>query len=366
LPPVDGELAGELNATILGGAPRLKWNLKLGTPKPRERAVEFSVDGYGFRLRGDARLDPMGEGAWRISEAEINLNEWAGWLAPHLAPQVASMSIGGTLAFEGEGTWRGGELGGRARVSLRNGRIDDAKHKVLLEGITCDIEIVDIAKHRTAPAQVLTFTGGHYDVILLGNGRFEFALDGDKATLSRATVSLFGGELSATGVTFSTKRPEFTASAQVSGFDLGQLLFLFPALLSRASGRLDGYVDLTRDSRGIAIGAGFLGLREGQTAELQLHPTPGILSSALPPAIAKVYPGIAKVEREGIPMLAEVLQIRFVPERDELGRSAWIHVAGRPVDPGFEGPIDLMINVRGPLEQVINFGATSALRLMGR
>jgi hypothetical protein len=94
-------------------------------------------------------------------------------------------------------------------------------------------------------------------------------------------------------------------------------------------------------------------------------PSPGILSASLPPQINKIYPGIAKVERDGIPMLAENLELRFVPEKDELGRTAWIRIAGRPVDPGFKGPIDLAVNIRGPLDQVLNEGTEVGLHLMG-
>jgi hypothetical protein len=365
LPPVDGELSGELNAVILGGAPKVKWTLKLGTPRPRERTVEFTLEGYGLKVKGDAHVDPLGEGEWRITEQEINLGEWVGWLAPQLGPVMTGVTIGGTLTLKGEGTWRGGKLGGRAELTLRDGRLDLPKRKVLLEGIACTLVIEDLAAPRTAPSQVLTWQSGHYDVVALGAGRFEFGLDGDKATLSRATIAAFGGELSITGVTFSTKKPEFTASAQVTGFDVGQLVFLLPRVLASAKGKLDGYMDLARSSQGISIGAAYLGLRPGETAEIQFVPSPGILSASLPPQINKIYPGIAKVERDGIPMLAENLELRFVPEKDELGRTAWIRIAGRPVDPGFKGPIDLAVNIRGPLDQVLNEGTEVGLHLMG-
>jgi hypothetical protein len=124
-------------------------------------------------------------------------------------------------------------------------------------------------------------------------------------------------------------------------------------------------MELARTSQGIAIGGAYLGLRKGETAEIQFVPTPGILSASLPPQINKVYPGIAKVESEGIPMLAESLELQFAPEKDSLGRTAWVHLAGRPVDPGFKGPIDFTMNIRGPLEEVLNQSTEVGLHLMG-
>jgi len=184
--------------------------------------------------------------------------------------------------------------------------------------------------------------------------------------IALARIAVFGGELAVRSVEFSTKKAEFTASAQMTGVDLGKMIFLLPEILTQASGRLDGYMDLTRDATGIAIGEGYLGLRQGVPAMLHFVPRPGVLSAALPPAINKLYPGILQMETAGIPLQAEELQIRFVPRGDEEGRTAWVHLAGRPVDPAFQGPIDLTLNVRGPLDEVFNAGANSTLRLMGR
>jgi hypothetical protein len=366
LPPLDGELSGEFNALLLGGAPKVKWTLTLRTEKPRERSVEFSIEGHGVRLRGDARVDPVGEGVWRLAEAEIDLGVWFGWLAPRIYPDIGDLTISGQVSLSGEGTWRDGVLGGRAKVALRDGRIDNPARKAVFEGVAFSVVLEDLLGRRTAPSQVFTWTSGRYDAVELGAGRIEFTLDGDKVNIALATIAVFGGELAVREVEFSTRRPEFSASAQMTGIDVGELVFLVPKILTHATGRLDGYVDLTRDLKGISVGAGYLGLREGVVATLRFVPRPGILSAALPPAINKLYPGIAEMETAGIPLIADELQLKFVPEGDEERRTAWVHLAGRPADPMFKGPIDLSVNVRGPLDQVFNAGANSALRLIGR
>jgi hypothetical protein len=366
LPPLDGELEGEINPLLLGGAPRVKWKLNLRTERPRERTVEFLLEGHGLRLRGDVRVNPVLEGSWRLAEAEVDLGVWFGWLAPRVAPEYGNLTVGGVCTASGEGTWLGGELAGRASVSLREGLFENPVKKVRLEGLAFSVTMEDLHARRTAASQILTWTGGHYDIVPLGAGRIEFQLNGEQVTIAQAAIAVFGGELAVRSVAFSTSRPEFSVSAQMSGVDVGQLLFLLPKILSQASGRLDGYVDLARDAKGIAIGEGYLGLREGEKAQLKFRPSPGVISAALPPAINKLYPGLGQMETGGIPMEAEVLQIRFVPRGDEEHRTAWVHIAGRPVDPSFTGPIDLTVNIRGPLDEVFNTGANSALRLMGR
>src|SRR5688572_28667817 len=88
LPPLDGELSGVLNVPILDRAPQLKWTVAIRTEKPRERSVELVFEGEGARVRGEAQLDPVGEGTWRIVEAEINIAEWFR-VAPLFAAEMA-------------------------------------------------------------------------------------------------------------------------------------------------------------------------------------------------------------------------------------------------------------------------------------
>ncbi|WP_414664188.1 intermembrane phospholipid transport protein YdbH family protein [Horticoccus sp. 23ND18S-11] len=369
LPPLDGNLAGEFLLGPAGVVPELKWTVTLQAARPRERAIAFSLEGPGFKVRGDAVLDPRGEGAWRIDEAEIDLAEWFSWVAPHVAPEFAAAAVTGTLRLNGAGTWQGGVLGGRATVSLRDGKVDDVAHKVLLEGISVDVEISDLAARRTEPAQVFTWRSGRYDVVALGVGRIEFALEGDQVRVNEAAIDVFGGELTVPSLVMSTKRPEFDVIARMNGVAVDQMLFLLPPILAEAKGRLDGDVALRRDATGIQIGNGRLSLRQGETADLRLAVKPGWLSTSLPPEIVKYFPGFKKMENGEIPIRARVLDVTLTPRGDAQGRTAWVHLAGGPNDPELTAPIDANVNVRGPLEELVKIGAdlgtNSRLRFSG-
>jgi hypothetical protein len=361
LPPLDGELAGVLSVPVLDRAPKLNWTLAVRTKKPRERTVEFVVQGEGARVRGEARLDPAGEGTWRVSEAEINVTEWFR-VAPLFASDMAGAGAGGTLSFTGEGTWRSGVIDGKATFSLREGRIDDPKHKILLEGISVDVEFTDLATLRTAPEQVFTWRSGRYDVVPLGVGRIEFEMDRDEVRVTSSLIDVFGGELQVGSLVMSTLRPEFSVDARMIGVDVDQVLFLLPPVLASARGQLDGHVALTRDDSGIKIGAGTLSLRPGETAELRLAPTPGLLSASIPATVLQHYPGLRKIETGETPLRAETLEVTFTPEGDADGRTASVHIVGGPADPNLKAPIHLQVNVRGPLQSLIKFGTNSRLR----
>jgi hypothetical protein len=369
LPPLDGELSGVFSASVPGDSPSVKWKLTVRTEKPLERTVEIQVEGRGMRLKGDARLNPMGEGSWRIAEAEIDLAEWFGWLAPRWVPDLAAATASGTLRVNGEGTWLGGVLGGTASFSLREGRIDDPARQVLLEGISVDVAVADLAARRTEPEQVFTWRSGRYNGIPIGVGRIEALLDGEEIRVNNAAIDVFGGELRVGSLVMSTRKPEFSVTGQMNGVEVGQILFLLPPVLSEARGRLDGSVELSRDASGIQIGDARLTLRQGETADLRLAIKPGWLSTALPPEILKYFPGFRKIETGEIPIRARVLEITMTPLGDEQGRTAWVHLAGGPSDPELTAPIDTTINVRGPLEQLVKIGAelgtNSRLRFSG-
>lgn len=357
LPPLDGELSGRFSATVLGGAPELEWKLQVRSAQAFERRIDFQVAGPGLQVRGEAVLDPAGEGTWEISAAQIDLGEWFGWLAPQAGAVLSGVTMAGRLEVTGQGTWRGRRLGGRATLSLRDGRYDDAGRKVLLEGISVDVEVADIAARRTEPEQVFTWRSGRYDVVPLGVGRVEFVLEGERLRVNKAAIDVFGGELTLPTLVMSTARPEFSVVARMEGIAVEQILFLLPSVLSEGFGRLDGEVALERDTHGLRIGDGRLSLRPGETADLRLAVKPGWLSTSLPPEVLKYFPGFRKIETGEIPLRARVLEMTFTPLGDAQGRTAWVHVAGGPSDPELTAPIDTRINVRGPLDQLVKIGA---------
>ena len=77
------------------------------------------------------------------------------------------------------------------------------------------------------------------------------------------------------------------------------------------------------------------------------------------------YPGLKKIEMGEAPLRAEELEVTFTPGGDSEGRTARVHIAGGPVDPNLKAPIDLNVNVRGPLQSLIQFGTNSRLRFGG-
>jgi hypothetical protein len=362
---VSGELSGDYTPLNLPGAPTLHWKLGLAPDTRDTRALTLDVEGTGTVLHLTLKLTDLESGTWRIEDGKVDIAPWLAAVLARLGDEFAGASAAGRLAVTGEGTWREGLPAGRATIVLRDGRLDDPAHKLSLEGMALDLTIDDLAARRSAPAQTLTWTSGRYDVVPLGPGRIEFALAGDAVRVTAAVLSAFGGELRLGEFTISLTRPEFAVTARATALDVQQLLPLLPPVLAEAHGRLDGSLTLKRDASGIQIGAGRLALRRGEAADLRLAPRPGLLSASLPPTVLKYYPGLGQIETGQIPLRAELLEIEFTPQGDAEGRTASVHLAGGPVDPKLHAPVDLVVNVRGPLESLVKLGTNSRLHFGG-
>ncbi len=365
VPPLAGELAGEFEPDLLPGAPPLGWKVRVTTPRPRERAVVFSIESRGLAVAGEAVLDPAGEGTWRITAARIDLAEWFGWLAPRWAPEAQTVALTGELAMEGQGAWRQGALTGRVTVAVRDGSVDDIRHKLRLDGVSLDLAVDSFAPRRVPPGQVLSWTSGRYDVLPLGPGRIVFGVTGDKVELSSATIALMDGQLDVGALRFNLATPEFEFTARVRRIELAELLRFLPPVLREARGRMEGNVTLRRDSRGVAVDEGRFALEPGGAAELRLSPGLTQIAEGMPEIVRMHYPGLVRLESGGVPLKAHELEIRLTPGGDAEGRTARVHIAGGPEDPSLRAPVVLDINVRGPLGELVRMGTDSRLRFGG-
>lgn len=365
LPLIEGELRGVFTALKIPGAPELRWKVGVTRMGPAGREMDLTVDAAGTAIRAQVAVDAAGVIRWRLQSARIDLATWNEAAAGQLGPDWAQVAIQGVVSLEGEGTWSTQGVTGRTRLTLEKGRVEDPGRRIVIEGLTAEVAFDDLAARRTPADQSLRWQGGHFDTIKLGPGQMKFSVEGEQVSVSEAAGRVWGGEVKLAAFGFSLKKFEVAVLAHVVGIDVAQLLPFLPPVLAAAEGRLDGSFSVRRDSSGIQIGAGRLALQRGEPAELRLAPTPGLLSSSLPATVLKYYPGLGKIETGEIPLQASLLEVAFTPDGDAEGRTASIHLAGGPVDPKLRAPIDLTINVRGPLESLVKFGTNSRLRFGG-
>jgi hypothetical protein len=113
------------------------------------------------------------------------------------------------------------------------------------------------------------------------------------------------------------------------------------------------------DDSGIRLGTGWLELKPGVYAELQLQAT-GLLTGN----VAQNNPSygvLKKVESGLLKLKIDELRLDIRPPNAPPGRSAQLRIYGSPVDPSIKAPVILDLNVNGPLEKLLNLGLDSRL-----
>lgn len=176
------------------------------------------------------------------------------------------------------------------------------------------------------------------------------------AEWTRGVLSRGEGELSGSG---TQRHGHFvgTLSLVVRGVDLAELVrFADPKeeRVRAAEGRVEGVVGLRFNDDGtVGLGDSELHLAPGTVATVWFQAAPGWLTSYVPEKVRDAYPGLAAIERGQTPLEAKVLRLIFFARGDAEGRTARMRVEGRSKDPQLVAPLELDINVSGPVESLV-------------
>lgn len=360
-PPLEGEVAGRLDPGLFPGAPEVDWRATVSRVGERRR-WDASLSAPGLRVRILAELDAQGDGDWSAEIAELDLGAWLPAVQPLLPPDAAALAVAGRLQGSARGSLAGGRLSGLASARLREGQISHPPLKARLEGVSADLDGFDLGAWRAPAGQRLTWTQARFDALETGPGRVEFGFVGTELRVARGTVALLGGEVTLADAVLALDRPHLAVEAEARGLELHRIVALLPPVVASAAGRLDGRLSVRREDGGFQLGNGRLSLREGESAEVRLAPSPGLLSSQLPELVRRHYPGLIQLEAGGVPLLARELEVLLTPAGDSQGRTARVRLKGGPVDPALQAPVDLEVNVRGPLDSLVHFGTHHRVR----
>ena len=118
---------------------------------------------------------------------------------------------------------------------------------------------------------------------------------------------------------------------------------------------------LRLDENGVRLGTGWLQLKPGVHAEVQLHAA-GLLTNGVSPK-SPSYAVLKKVESGLLRLRVGEMRLDIRPPDAPAGRTAQLHITGEPMDPEVKAPVTLDLNVNGPIEQLLNFGMKNQLSI---
>jgi hypothetical protein len=201
-----------------------------------------------------------------------------------------------------------------------------------------------------------------------GNGRWRLR-DGHARLKSWGGGQLTEGDASVQGEgTLRAGKFDGKLALELREVDLGELLRFADAdkkYVQSAEGRISGRVDVTLKDGAPQRFEASLGLDGGTEGFVLFRPSPGLLTGVVPEAVQKYYPGLAAIELGQTPLQAKVLRLTTYPDGDPEGRTARIRIEGRPLDPRLIAPLELDINVSGPVEALLRKWRDLNLKVAG-
>ena len=381
LPPVEGEVAGELKLFPQNPEFTLPWKLALKAASMDGQAFGFSIDGAGAHLRASGQIDLVtGDGSWKIDEAQIEAAAWFAAYALKLAPALAGAVVEGTVSITGAGTLRQGQVAGRINVEWRDGALRHAEQGWALEGVAFKGEfLVDAAGLRLESVSPFEFTVSTVSTARFGaRNIFVNARLNERRALAvtSARVEIAGGQATLDPCEVPLSPPTVNAVLRFSRVGLQDIVLLVPAAgLDDARGRIDGVVRIKwTESLGIQLGVGSLAIREDEPATVRLTRSPGLLTARVPQyfdllpswmgPLARwirpenpAYGNMQSIELGQSDLRVKTLDVLLTPEGDEQGRSATVRLVAQPTQPGTAvKEVSFDVNVSGPLNAVLKLG----------
>jgi Dicarboxylate transport len=288
----------------------------------------------------------------------LDLKPWQGFVQ-----RTIVMPGGGTWGMEGrftgnaEGHLVGRTLTAAGSIRLREGHVRYEEKDITAEEVEADLEFIDFAKMLTKPGSVRVreLRVGTFPLREL-SAELSFA-GGEKIVFSALSLKALGGHASTEPFKYFSNLREVEAVVLVDDISIEEIMGLTKDLPAKASGRVNGRFPIRIDESGVRMGSGWLELKPGVYAELQLQAS-GLLTGNVPEK-SPGYQVLKKVEDGLLKLKIDELRLEIRPPNAPPGRSAQLRISGSPVDPNVKAPVTLDLNVNGPLEKLLNLGFDS-------
>lgn len=326
--------------------------------QPDEKNVwsgTLQVTGSGLLFNAEASYDFADKRAQFHSTAmEADLKVWQDFVQQLAVFPLGPWSMAGRITGSVSGSYAEKKLAMTGRFRLEQGQLKNRDDSIGLEGIESDFEFTDLIHLQTNPGS-LRVRELRTGKLVANDLESELAfLSAEQIAVNRLTLKVLGGTMTAEPFRQNLGKQELEAVVSVDGLDIEKIMALTEAVPAKASGLVDGRFPIRLDEHGLRLGTGWIQLKKGVYAELQLQ-AEGILTSGMAPK-SKEYIFMKRIETGLLRLKMGALRLDLRPPEAQRGQTARLHVEGDPVDPSVKAPVILDFNVNGPLEQLLNFG----------
>jgi hypothetical protein len=316
-------------------------------------AGTLHVTGAGLAVEAEASYALKSQRlAFHTTSASLDLKAWQDFIQRIIVMPGGAWELAGRLSGHLEGGYADGKLAMGGAVKLENGSVANSLRNFSVAGIEADLEFSNFSPLQSKPG-TLKAHELHSGDLVANDLAFELAFSGsNQLDVNRASLRILGGSLTSEPFRLQLDREEIEATVLADGLDIAAILALSKDVPGAATGRVNGRLPIRIDSAGLRFGTGWLELKKGIRAEVQLRAA-GLLTGGVSQSSAS-YAMLKKVETGMTRLQVTELRIDVRPPNAPPGRSAQLHIVGEPVDPNLKAPVTLDLNINGPLEQLIN------------
>lgn len=384
LPPVTGDLTGEIKVRGLAEAPPLAWRVQVQPAREGVLHAVATVSAPGLTLRAEVTQPEDGTpGDWRVVDGSVDLAVWQkSALASAGLALPSDFIVTGTVRLSGGGALENLTPAGVITATLQGGRASSEAQGWEVTDIALSGQVglgaegiaLKTAELRAGTATVAGLVARNIvaEAVGMAGGRIE---------VQRVELEALGGRVALAPFALDPATMLVQVQAEVTSLALKDIATLLPETLAEAKGRLSGKMEVRwSPTAGFEPGRGALRILPEEPAALRLAAAPGFLTQHMPERIFLLperlgtlarwfapknpaYENLRHIELGEQSLAVEKLKVELYPDGPEGVRSATVEVTARPPAGSVVEQVSFTINVAGPLKQVLDLGLDDRARI---
>ena len=315
----------------------------------------LQATGAGLVLNAEASYELKSKrAAFHTTTFAVEMKHWQDVVQQLVVLPLGPWTMEGRFTGAINGSYAEKKLAMGGRIRFEKGQLKNGDDSIGLSGIESDVEFTDLIHMQSNPG-TLRLRELRTGKLVANDLDSELTfLSAEQIAVNRLTLKILGGTMTAEPFRQQLGKRELDAVVSVDGLDVEKIMAMSKDVPAKASGRVDGRLPIRLDEHGLRLGTGWLQLKKGVYAEMQLS-AEGLITSGMSPKSAG-YVVMKRVESGLLRLKLGALRLDVRPPDAQRGQTARLHLEGDPVDPSIKAPVILDLNVNGPLEQLLNFG----------
>ncbi|MDD4101883.1 MAG: YdbH domain-containing protein [Kiritimatiellae bacterium] len=317
-----------------------------------EALLAVKVEGCDGEVAIRATL-PLADARRAVLHVTLPETELAadGVIAEAIRSRMPDFGVEGTVSAAAEIRFLGSQPYVTGRVKMRDGHLTSGD--MAAEGVAADVAFESGVFFRTIERPAVTFKQARVGKLMLDAGRVEFHLTPKELFVDRLEVGWCKGRLNAYSVHLDFKNPQDDFIVYADRIDLGEALMMALSFKGQIEGYLYGRFPVGIDRGRVKLYNGFLYSLPGQSGKLRLDDSGQMLELLERAGIrGDVQEPLSKALSD-----MDFSSVRLDLETLERGQGVLrIKLGGKSNYKEWPAPVDLNLNLHGPMEELLNMG----------